>query len=164
MDPILYWNDVALEADRVSRATGGDGHLGRTLGSSALALVHLAMYEAYAGVCGNPAHLPPYLAGLPLPEPGASADAAVAAAAYATLSQLFPSQQPFFEAKHLQARLRGPGINEGHAFGLIVAERMLGDHEQRHRRQAKRRSLATRRREKLERRPLLGRQPAPPKP
>jgi vanadium chloroperoxidase len=164
MDAILYWNDVALEADRTSCATGGDGHLGCTLGSSALALVHLAMYEAYAGVRGNPPHLPPYLPGIPPPDPGASVEAAVAAAAYATLSHLFPCQQPFFEARHLQARLRGPGISEGHTFGLIVAERMLEDREQRHRRQERRQAVAARRREKLERRSLLGRHPVPPKP
>lgn len=149
MDPILYWTDVALEAERVSRATGGDGRLGSTLGSSALALVHLAMYEAFAGVSGNPPHLPPYISGLPIPEPGASVEAAVAAAALATLSHLFPSQQPLFEARHLQARLRGHGINEGHTFGLIVAEKMLEDRERRCRRQAKRQSLGMRRRGRI---------------
>jgi hypothetical protein len=120
MDPILYWNDAALEANRVSHTDGKDvGTLGPTLSSRALTIVHLAMYDAYAGVCDKPAELPLYLPGLPVPEAGASANAAVAAAAHATLSALYPSQKPFFDLKHAQAGLMEPGLNAGHDFGLI---------------------------------------------
>ena len=130
MDPILYWNEVSLEANRVSHTDGKDvGTLGPTLSSRALAIVHLAMYDAYAGVSNDPTNLPPYLdlSSLPPPAPGASADAAVAAAAHATLSKLFPSQKPFFDLKHLQAGLGGSGLNEGHQFGLLVAQKLLED-------------------------------------
>lgn len=128
MDPILYWNDVALEANRVSHTNETDvGTLGPTLSSRALAIVHLAMYDAYAGIIDKPAELPPYLPGLPVPTPGASADAAVAAAAHATLSALYPSQQAFFDLKHAQAGLMEPGLNAGHDFGLMVAQQMLDD-------------------------------------
>ena len=72
MDPILFWNAMALEANRVSHTNGKDsGTLGPTLSSRAMAMVHLAMYDAYAGAVGNPAHLPPYLPGLPAPMAGA---------------------------------------------------------------------------------------------
>jgi hypothetical protein len=130
MDPILYWNDVALEANRVSHSNGKNEQTGPTLSSRALAIVHLAMYDAYAAIARTnlpvPAvNLSPYLPGLPHPKANASAFAAVAAAAHATLSALFPSQKPFFDTKHLQAGLKGLGLREGHEFGLLVAQRML---------------------------------------
>jgi hypothetical protein len=61
MDPILYWNEVSLEANRVSHTNGKDEQTGPTLSSRALVIVHLAMYDAFAGVSGNPPGLPPYL-------------------------------------------------------------------------------------------------------
>lgn len=128
MDPILYWNEVALEANRVSHTNGKNEQTGPTLSSRALAIVHLAMYDAYAGVRRNPltpVNLSPYLPGLPDPDPNASADAAVAAAAHATLSSLFPSQKSFFDLKHTQAGLQGSGLQEGHEFGLLVAQEIL---------------------------------------
>jgi hypothetical protein len=128
MDPILYWNEVALEANRVSHTNGKNEQTGPTLSSRALAIVHLAMYDAYAGVRGNPStpvNLSPYLLGLPNPKPDASADAAVAAAAHATLSSLFPSQKPFFDLKHTQAGLQEPGVQAGHEYGLLVAQKIL---------------------------------------
>lgn len=127
MDAILYWNDVALEANRVSHTNGKGEQTGPPLSARALALAHLAMYDALAGVSGNPPDLPPYLLGLPVPGVGASVDAAVAAAAHATLSQLFPSQKPFFDLKHAQAGLQDPGLFAGHAFGLAVAQALLQD-------------------------------------
>jgi hypothetical protein len=109
MDPILFWNDVALEADRVSHTSEKGEQRGPTLSSRALAIVHLAMYDALAGVVNDPTNLPPYLPGLPAPKPGASKDAAVAAAAHTTLSKLYPSQKPYFDLKHAQAGLGGLG-------------------------------------------------------
>lgn len=129
MDPILYWNDVALEANRISHTNGKEEQIGPTLSSRALAIVHLAMYDALAGVSGNPPALPFYLSGLPAARPGASIDAAVAAAAHATLSCLFPSQKTFFDSKHIQAGLQGAGLQEGHEFGLLVAQKVLRDRE-----------------------------------
>jgi len=127
MDAILYWNEVSLEANRVSHTNGKNEQTGPTLSSRALAIVHLAMYDAYAGVINDPANLPPYLSGLAMPVPGASADAAVAAAAHATLSKLFPSQKPFFDQKHMEAGLVGSGLAEGHEFGIAVAQKLLDD-------------------------------------
>lgn len=128
MDPILYWNEVALEANRVSHTDGKDtGTLGPTLSSRALAIVHLAMYDAYAGVVKDPANLPPYLPGLPVPPAGAAPTAAVSAAAHATLSQLFPSQKAFFDQKKAQADSPGSGFGDGQAFGVMVAQKILED-------------------------------------
>jgi hypothetical protein len=123
MDSILYWNDVALEANRLSHTNGGGEQTGPTLSSRSLAIVHLAMYDALAAFT----NLPPYLPGLPPAPAGGSVAAAVAAAGHAALSALYPSLKPLFDAKHQQAGLQGPGLAEGHDFGLIVAQAMLAD-------------------------------------
>jgi vanadium chloroperoxidase len=88
------------------------------------------MYDAFAGASDYPATLPAYL-GLPAPAGSPLADqskkAAVAAAAHATLSKLFPSQKPFLDLKHAQAGLVGAGLKVGHDFGLKVAQKILDD-------------------------------------
>lgn len=122
--PILLWNHVALEANRVSHTNGLNEQTGPTLSSRALAIVHLAMYDAYAGVINDPANLPRYIAVPPSPGAGASVDAAIAAAAHATLSSLFPGQRPFFD---LFLSAAGDIANPGHAFGLAVAQEILAD-------------------------------------
>jgi vanadium chloroperoxidase len=123
-DPILFWNQVALEANRVSHTNGQDEQTGPTLSSRALAIVHLAMYDAYAGVINNPATLPRYIPTPPSPGAGASTDAAVAAAAHASLASLFPSQKAFFDLV-----LAGVGdlSDPGHSFGVAVAQAILAD-------------------------------------
>ena len=127
-DPILLWNQVALEANRVSHTTfidgGPDEQLGPTLSSRALAIVHLAMYDAYAGVINDPANLPRYIAAPAAPAPGASESAAIAAAAHATLVDLYPSQAPFFD---LMLTVLGDPADPGHGFGVAVAQEILMD-------------------------------------
>ncbi|WP_080237845.1 vanadium-dependent haloperoxidase [Spirosoma rigui] len=124
-DPILYWNAVALEANRVSHTNDKKEQTGPALSSRALAIVHLAMYDAFAATdtTSVPA-LPPYMPGLPVPAAGSTTQAAVAAAAHATLSSLFPSQRDLFDAKLAEA---GGIMNPGHAFGLVVASAILAD-------------------------------------
>lgn len=132
MDHILYWNGVALEANRrdFSNEPGKDKpnpeQGGPTLSSRALAIVHLAMYDAHAGVINSPA-LPRYLSSPASPAAGASAAAAVAAAAHACLSALHPRQKPHFDAAHQAAGLSGPGLAGGHNFGLSVAQAVLAE-------------------------------------
>jgi membrane-associated phospholipid phosphatase len=131
MDPILYWNEVALEANRVSQTNGANEQTGPALGSRALAIVHLAMYEAFAGAKGFPAELPSYLDrpapnGAPLPGNGPAV--AVAAAAHTTLSHLFPSQRAFFDQKLADAGLGGAPLNQnGSDFGHAVANAIIDD-------------------------------------
>ncbi len=126
MDAILFWNDVGLEANRVSHSNGKNEQTGPTLSARALAIMHLAMYDAFVGVA-NPPGLVPYLnaPALNAPAPVASADAAIAAAAHGTLSRLFPSQKPYFDLRHAEAGLAGAGLKEGHDYGLAVAQRIL---------------------------------------
>lgn len=131
MDHILYWNEVALEANRVDFTFVPEGKTkpaseqgGPTLSSRALAIVHLAMYDAHAGSVNSPANLPRYLTP-PASPTGANAAAAVAAAAHTTLCALYPRQRPFFDAKLQSAGLNGAGIEAGHDFGLAVARAHL---------------------------------------
>jgi hypothetical protein len=132
MDPILYWNEVALEANRVSHSNGKGEQTGPTLSSRALGIVHLAMHDAFFGSYSTGAPgttYSTYLPGLPLAAPGASVSAAVAAAAHATLSHLFPSQRAFFDRKHTEADIHETGIAAGHAYGLMVASTLLKDRQ-----------------------------------
>ena len=126
MDPILYWNDVVNEADRTTHTSGAPeeaGARGPCGSSRAYAIVHLAMHDAYFGINGR---YVPYLVDLPTPEPGANADSAVAAAAHATLSALYPAQKTFFNARHAAEGLSvDQSASDGHAFGLTVAAAIL---------------------------------------
>lgn len=124
MDPILFWNDVALEANRVSFTNDAKEQGGPTLSSRAMAIVHLAMYDAYAAVFGNPAGLPPYLTNLPAVPVGSAAAAAVAAAAYTALVRLYPTQRAFFDTKFSQG---GNAQDPGNEFGVAVARLILED-------------------------------------
>ncbi|MBT9611072.1 MAG: phosphatase PAP2 family protein [Aquabacterium sp.] len=132
MDHILAWNGIALEAlrrdfavvpgiERVSPEQGGP-----TLTSRALAIVHLAMYDAHAGVVNQP-DLPRYLNTVASPAAGVSASAAVAAAAYNTLVALYPRQTEVLRETYLAATASGPGVTEGVAFGQAVAQALLAD-------------------------------------
>lgn len=127
MDSILTWNEIALEANRVSFTDPTKSEQpGPTLSSRALAIVHLAMYDAYAAVFNDPADLPPYMPGLPPAPADASLAAAVAAAAHMTLSALYTKQRDFFDAKLAE---HGDVNNPGHAFGVTVAQAILNDRQ-----------------------------------
>lgn len=93
---------------------------GPTLSSRALAIVHLAMYDAHAGVVGG-ANLPPYLPGLPAAGAGASAAVAVAHAARDCLVKLYPRQTPYFDQALAGVGITGAAAVSGAAFGRAVA-------------------------------------------
>ncbi|MBM3787065.1 MAG: vanadium-dependent haloperoxidase [Acidobacteria bacterium] len=123
---VLYWNDVALEANRVAHTNELDkGTLGPTLSSRAMAIVHLAMYDAYAKARGNPGKMQPYRMLAATPKGGAAPAAATAGAAYTALAALYPSQKAFFEKKLLEAGLAGPGVDDGFEFGVAAAKELL---------------------------------------
>jgi Vanadium chloroperoxidase N-terminal domain len=132
MDHILYWNAVALEANRrdFSNIPGTDRPSpeqgGPTLSSRAQAIVHLAMYDAHAGIVGGP-DLPRYVSLPPGPGAGASAAAAVGAAAHACLSALYPRQKALFDERLVSAGLSGAGVAAGDAFGKAIAQAILFD-------------------------------------
>jgi vanadium chloroperoxidase len=120
-NPIREWNAVALEANRVGHTTGFDGAaLGPTQSARALAMVHLAMHDAYFAITGQ---YPTYLPGLPTVPPGASADAAAEAAARTVLAELYPSQVASFQRPDPVE----PSRIAGRDFGVAVGEAILID-------------------------------------
>ncbi|PWK23361.1 hypothetical protein LV89_03178 [Arcicella aurantiaca] len=124
-DIILYWNEVALDANKESHTSGNDGGMvnGPTLSSRAMAIVHLAMYDAFVGTSGS--LLTSYTGTGSITN--GSVSAAVSAAAHATLCALFPSQKATFEQKHKKATITGTTdeINAGHTFGQSIANQIL---------------------------------------
>lgn len=123
MDAILYWNDVALEANRVSHTNGRMEQAGPPLSARALAIVHLAMHDAYVEI-DSAAGFAPYLTTHPAPPAGATTDAAVAGAAHAALWTLFPSQRCYFDTKLAEF---GGALGPGYDFGRQVAQAILDD-------------------------------------
>lgn len=137
IDAILHWNQVALDAAKADFTTNdppvnpSPEQGGPTRTSRALAIVHLAMYDAYVGIKGGPKYLS-YASG---ETPGTSdlqaAQAAVAAAACLTLLTLFSRQKDTFLKEHEKfvAMLpdHDPKIAKGLAWGTLVAEKMLAN-------------------------------------
>lgn len=124
-NPILYWNFAALEANRTSHTNASDPQtLGPVLSARALAIVHLAMMDAYAKVTGD---FEPYLSD----HPDASADtdfnAAIAGAAHTALSTLHPSQKAFFNRQLTNAGIAGPHASESLEYGRQIALKILDD-------------------------------------
>ncbi|MEV6070394.1 hypothetical protein AB0L82_27930 [Nocardia sp. NPDC052001] len=139
MDQILYWNSVALESDRVAHTEikpverGSRGPVGS---SRALAMVHLAMHDAYFSIIGA-AH-GTWLTSPPVAANGSSYQAAIAVAAHSTLTALYPAQTARLDRALREAGLHGPGIGRGGAHGqaiggAVLRARMgdpgLGDHD-----------------------------------
>jgi vanadium chloroperoxidase len=126
MDQVLFWNDVALEANRVSftdptKAEQG----GPTLSSRALAIVHLAMHDAYKGVVPSATFSKYMNTALPVAPAGASADAAIAGAAYTALVALYPKQKSFFDTKLNSITRILSGADSGHRYGRDIAAMIL---------------------------------------
>ena len=115
-DIVTDWNDAALQAIRENRTTPPSA-------SRALAMLHLAMYEAINGL--ERTHEPYRIRYVP---ESASKQAAASAAARKVLSSLFPTNTPPFTALHtsvLSRVPRGKRKTIGIAWGNLVAERLL---------------------------------------
>jgi hypothetical protein len=95
LERLHHWNSIAIDAsglDHTPLADGEDRSFGEQLGpgraSRAIAIVHLAIYEAVNAIAGGHESL----VGLDRAPKNASIDAAIAQAAYDTLVEMFPSQ------------------------------------------------------------------------
>jgi len=131
-DPVLEWNAIALEAVVAdhSGTFGAPDQGGPTRTARALAIVHIARYDAVNAVVGG---YKPYLEVTGLPAgtvDKASLDAAVAQAARDTLVELYPSQAAVFDAA-LERVLSGVpdhhGRSEGRMVGAAAALNILVD-------------------------------------
>ncbi len=125
-NPILFWNDVAMEANRQSHTNGKEEQTGPTMSSRAQAIVHLAMHDAWFAI--NPGPEAPLGTYLPPPPdtPGQPAtNAAIASAAYCTLASLFPSQRAYFDER-LSAAPKSATLDlAGQRYGLLIAQALL---------------------------------------
>lgn len=138
-DPILFWNEVVQECNRLDH-TGpmqARNQRGPTLSSRATAIVHLAMHDAFVlarrGEGSPPAADDPYLPPAARPPytavPGTVLDvavsAAVSAAASVALLDLYPSQKPLIDGMFARISASNGAISEAHAFGAAVAAKIL---------------------------------------
>ncbi|WP_165214374.1 vanadium-dependent haloperoxidase [Affinirhizobium pseudoryzae] len=139
--PVLYWNHVGLEMNRVVHSL--DGPLtGPTMSSRALGLLHLAMHDAYFGALGQNSPYPTYLTMLPAtvdPAWGpAEAEHALAGAATKVLDALYARKaSAISDATHetLVVMMRGligayPGeintLHSAYVFGEMIGVTIIG--------------------------------------
>jgi vanadium-dependent haloperoxidase-like protein len=133
---LAHWNAVAVDASGLDHTPVAPGEhrvfgeqLGPTRASRAMAIVHIAMFEAINAV------VPRYgsYAGV-APMPQASMHVAMAQAAHDTLAALFPSQTAIFD-QHLADELEGQppsrsvsmGIELGHRAAAAILALRAGD-------------------------------------
>lgn len=106
--------DAALTWDRLATDAAAAAGMEATNASRAYALTALAMYDAVNAVTGAPG----YEVSVPSPA-GASAEAAVAAAAHDVLMYLFPAQGATLDAA-LARSLAGIGVSKSRDDGAMV--------------------------------------------
>src|SRR5262249_29777238 len=125
VDPILEWNAVALEVNRISYSGGVvNDQIGPTRSSRALAIEHLAMFDAWNSIHRT---YTPYLVQVPFAT-NASGPAAVAQAAHDPLVAMYPHQKAFIDtslAETLHRLGHGIRVMEGRMVGAYVASRYL---------------------------------------
>lgn len=136
-DPILFWNEVALEANRLDHtgAMEAEHQRGPTLSSRALAIVHLAMHDAFFSVAGvaaipgpgpSPKNLyllsPPAWAGGNSP---VHRSAAVGGAASTALCTLYSGMRARIEEKLAEISANNGTDDAAFSFGRRVALAML---------------------------------------
>jgi PAP2 superfamily len=130
-EPIHRWNKIAIDAtglDHTPVAPGEHRTFGEQLGpgraSRAMAIVHVAMFDAINAALGQ---YQSFTGIQSAPYPYSTA-AAVAQAAHDALTSVFPSQKPAFDQELADDLLRvtnGPLKDNGIAFGKKVAAAVL---------------------------------------
>lgn len=116
-DLVIQWNDVALQAIRVEKTPP-------PIAARNLAILHLAIYDAV--IAFERTHQPYWVDGTPLP--GASVEAAAAAAGHRALSSLYPRQRETFDlilARCVLEMPRNTSTEDGAEFGRQIADRVL---------------------------------------
>jgi hypothetical protein len=126
-DAILFWNNVALNANANDHtgAAQSVNQRGPTRTARALAIVHVAMFDAFNVIARA---FTPYLKDLPSAPGSASKEAAIAQAAFTTLTVLYPGQTDIFKTElnnFLKTIPAGPPREQGIAVGTDIAKRIL---------------------------------------
>jgi hypothetical protein len=117
------WNQLAIDASGIDHG-GAKEQLGPGRSSRALAIVHIALFEAWNAIDGR------YVSYLNLPAApsNSSVRAAIGQAAHDTLVAMFPSQQASFDAalnSELSKISAGPAKTNGIATGAAAAQAIL---------------------------------------
>src|SRR5580765_5558843 len=131
LDSLHRWNVIAINAsglDHTPVASGENRVFGEQLGpvraSRAMAIVHIAVFDAVNAIAGgNKSYT-----GVGSANPGTSMNCAVAQAAHDTLCALFPSQKPTFDgqlANELSQVPNGRPKSDGVALGHQTASAIL---------------------------------------
>src|SRR5436190_4523338 len=140
LDSLHRWNVIAINAsglDHTPVAPGENRVFGEQFGpgraSRAMAIVHIAMFDALDAVAGG---YTSYTGTQASPGP-MSVDAAIAQAARDTLAAMFPSQTPTFNTYLAEdlARVTNPqqkanGIDLGHRTAAAILAMRLNDDSQ----------------------------------
>ena len=102
LDSVRRWNEIAINAsglDHTPVAPGENRVFGEQLGpgraSQAMAIVHIAIFDAVNAIAGGYQSY----TGVRPPLAGISMEAAIAQAAHDTLAAVFPSQEASFDAR-----------------------------------------------------------------
>lgn len=129
---VTAWNQVAIDAAGLDHTPADEGpthafgqHLGPCRSARAMAIVHVAMFEAANAVAGDL----PSLLGLPKARRPASLRVAIAYAAHDTLAALYPTQQASFDtalASTLVGEADGQRLSDGTLVGRSAALAVLG--------------------------------------
>lgn len=127
-DSILDWNAIALQtvANDFTGTYGVPDQPGPTHTSRAMAIIHLAMYDAANMI--KPVAKPYLPIHLPTIQRDVSLDAAVAQAAYETLTALYPKQASLFKPsleRYLALIRNSQAKDKGKAIGSQVAKDIL---------------------------------------
>jgi hypothetical protein len=126
-DAILVWNQVALDAVANDHTSSPQkiNQRGPTRTARALAIVHVAMFDAFNVIARA---FTPYLKDLPPAPSGASKEAAIAQSAYITLAALYPGQTNTFNTEiknFLNTLPSGSTRDQGIAVGTDIGNRIL---------------------------------------
>lgn len=117
-NPILRWNDAALEAIRAERPAP-------PVAARKLALMHIAIYDALNSLRGQ---YQLFLVRVSVAPENANEEAVIVAAAYRSLVSLFPTQARRFDQVFDEATATIPNNNArqaGFDLGQSVAEKVL---------------------------------------
>ena len=136
LERLHHWNSVAIDAsglDHKPLSEGEQRRFGEQLGpgraARAMAIVHLAIFEAVNGIAGNHQSLIGFSKG----SNGASIDAAIAQAAHDSLVALFPSQSSIMDAymaeemENIDTAGRVQGLQVGRKAASAVLSHVAND-------------------------------------
>jgi hypothetical protein len=119
IDPVIEWDNVLIDTLRADTTRAGPG-----FSSRAGAIVHAAIFNAVNAIDGKYVSYHSSLTA----DHSTSADAAVAAAGWRTLSSLYPAQQADLDdalATTLARVKNGPKEDAGVALGIAAADEIL---------------------------------------